>query len=120
MTVPASAFPQREGPAAPSQDCAKLSAADELAAVRVEDLTRHVRRVLAGEKQVARGDLVRPLGAAEGLLFSEVCHPFLIEAGGDQRSPDRPRRHAVNADAALRQFLAQRAGEGAMAPRVAL
>src|SRR5690606_20126098 len=72
------------------------SAADDLAAVRVEHLAGHVRTLLTGEEEVAGRDLPGLADAAERLVLAELGDLLRIEARGDERRPDRPRRNAVD------------------------
>src|SRR5919199_3451501 len=93
-----------------------------LAADRREHLARVVaRQLVRGEEHVRRRDLVRLGRAAHGRLLAELLDLLLVEGRHDQRSPHRPRRHAVHADLAVEERLREREREhvhGALRRRV--
>src|SRR5438270_2230697 len=82
------------------------------ATIRVQNLSGHIRRIVRREKNITRRDFFRLAWPAEWNVRSE-CFDILFWKGcWDQRSPDRSRRDAIDANFPFRQRLRQRAGKG--------
>src|SRR6185369_13560157 len=72
----------------------KWSARRRVAAVGVQHLRRHVARILAGEEQEARRDLVGLAGPPHRRVLAELGNLVWVRpAERIERSPDRPRSH---------------------------
>src|SRR5438067_896461 len=94
------------------QSCSNGSGRGRVATVRVQDLGGHVARILAGEEQEGRRDLVRLARATHWRILAEVLHLLrLLSTERIERRPDRPRRDCVHADALLDQVQRERACE---------
>src|SRR5690606_5088086 len=66
----------------------------------------------AGEEEESRGDLVRLPRAAHRGVLAEALELLLARAAARiERSPDRPRRDRIDADAITDELLRQRARE---------
>src|SRR5687768_12254178 len=82
------------------------SAVDYRPAVRMQDLARHVRGILAGEEQERGCDLVGLAGTAHRGVLAECLELFRARAAARvERGPDRPGGDSVHADALADQVL---------------
>src|SRR5690625_61748 len=84
---------------------ARTSSPHNLPSVRVQRLSRDVGCLVGGQPHIARGHLLRLAGAAQRRALPELLDLIGREGSRDERRPDWPGCHGVNADVLLGEAL---------------
>src|SRR5262245_18173337 len=77
----------------------------------MQHLAADIRGFIAREEYIARSDLVGLSGAMHRHARAMPGETLRLERGGNERRPDRARRHRIDADYIFGQGLAQRTRE---------